>query len=145
LGSPIRPISFGFLGFVSLRRVLNLLKLTEFDRIDDPKEVEQDVLEEIDLNLVSYTFSTRGGDQHIYLNKVYQFKKKLQLLLVLFEFNGVINTPEMITVRALLIYCKTVKRCKTFTIDVLHFRKNHILNLYFLLLYVLFLFYTRKL
>ena len=77
MGSPIRPISFGFLGFVSLRRVLNLLKLTEFDRIDDPKEVEQDVLEEIDLNLVSYTFSTRGGDQHIYLNKVHQFKKKL--------------------------------------------------------------------
>jgi hypothetical protein len=38
--------------------------------IDDPNEVEQDVFEEIDPDLVSYTFSTRGGDQLIYLNKV---------------------------------------------------------------------------
>ena len=35
--------------------------------IDDLNEVEQDVLEEIDPDLVSYTFSTRGGDQLIYL------------------------------------------------------------------------------
>ena len=47
------------------------------DIIDDLNEVEQDVLEEIDPDLVSYTFSTRGGDQLIYLNKVYQIKKKL--------------------------------------------------------------------
>jgi hypothetical protein len=40
--------------------------------IDDLNEVEQDVLEEIDPDLVSYTFSTRDGDQLIYLNKVYQ-------------------------------------------------------------------------
>ena len=40
--------------------------------IDDPNEVEQDVLEEIDPNLVSYTVSTWGGDQLIYLNKEYQ-------------------------------------------------------------------------
>jgi hypothetical protein len=45
------------------------------EMIDDPNEVEQDVLEEIDPDLVSYTFSTRGGDQLIYLNKVYQIKK----------------------------------------------------------------------
>ena len=32
------------------------------DMIDDPNEVEQDVLEEIDPDLVSYTFSTRGGE-----------------------------------------------------------------------------------
>ena len=47
------------------------------EMIDDLNEVEQDVLEEIDPDLVSYTFSTRGGDQLIYLNKVYQIKKKL--------------------------------------------------------------------
>jgi hypothetical protein len=47
------------------------------DMIDDPNEEEQDVLERIDPDLVSYTFSTRGGDQLIYLNKVYQIKKKL--------------------------------------------------------------------
>ena len=41
--------------------------------IDDLNEVDQDVLEETD----PYTFSTRGGDQLIYLNKVYQIKKKL--------------------------------------------------------------------
>ena len=46
------------------------------DMIDDLNEVEQDVLEEIDPDLVSYTFSTRGGDQLIYQNKVYQIKKK---------------------------------------------------------------------
>jgi len=47
------------------------------EMIDDLNELEQDVLEEIDPDLVSYTFSTRGGDQLIYLNKVYQIKKKL--------------------------------------------------------------------
>jgi hypothetical protein len=31
--------------------------------IDDPDEAEQDVLEIIDLDLVSYTYSTRGEDQ----------------------------------------------------------------------------------
>jgi hypothetical protein len=35
--------------------------------IDDLNEVEQDVLEEIDPDLVSYTFSTRGGDQDLFL------------------------------------------------------------------------------
>jgi hypothetical protein len=45
--------------------------------IDDPYEVQQDVLEEIDPDLVSYTFSTRGVDQLIYLYKVYQIIKKL--------------------------------------------------------------------
>ena len=49
------------------------------EMIDDFNEVEQDVLEEIDPDLVSYTFSTRGGDQLIYQNKVYQIKKKLML------------------------------------------------------------------
>jgi hypothetical protein len=56
------------------------LTVTEFDMIDminDPNEIEQDVLEEIDPDLVSYTLSTRDGDQLIYLNKVYQIKKKL--------------------------------------------------------------------
>jgi len=56
------------------------LSVTEFDMIDminDPNEVEQDVLEEIDPDLVSHTLSTRDGDQLIYLNKVYQIKKKL--------------------------------------------------------------------
>jgi hypothetical protein len=51
------------------------LSAAEFDMINDPNEVEQDVLEEIDPDLVSYIFSTRG--QLIYLNKVYQIKKKL--------------------------------------------------------------------
>jgi len=45
---------------------------TLIEMIDDLNEVEQDVLEEIDPDLVSYTFSTRDGDQLIYLNKVYQ-------------------------------------------------------------------------
>jgi hypothetical protein len=36
--------------------------------IDDPHEPE-DVLEEIDPDLVSYTYSTRGWDQLIYLKK----------------------------------------------------------------------------
>ncbi len=31
--------------------------------IDDPDEAEQDVLEIIDPDLVSYTYSTRGEDQ----------------------------------------------------------------------------------
>ena len=53
--------------------------------IDDPK---QDVLEEIDPDLVSYTFSTRGGDQLIYLNKVYQIKKKLTTAAGLFRIAG---------------------------------------------------------
>ncbi len=42
------------------------------EMIDDLNEVEQDVLEKIDPDLVPYTFSTRGGDQLIYLNKVYK-------------------------------------------------------------------------
>jgi hypothetical protein len=45
--------------------------------IDDPDEAEQGVLEEIDPDLVSYTYSTRGRDQLIYLNEVYQIKKKI--------------------------------------------------------------------
>jgi len=53
--------------------------------IDDLNEVEQDVLKEIDPDLVSYTFSTRGGDQLIYLNKVYQIKKKFTTADVLFR------------------------------------------------------------
>ena len=40
------------------------------EMIDDLNEVEQDVLEEIDPDLVSYTFSTRGGDQLIYLSNL---------------------------------------------------------------------------
>ena len=39
---------------------------TILEMIDYLNEVEQDVLEEIDPDLVSYTFSTRGGDQLIY-------------------------------------------------------------------------------
>jgi hypothetical protein len=38
------------------------------EMIDYLNELEQDVLEEIDPDLVSYTFSTRGGDQPTYLN-----------------------------------------------------------------------------
>ena len=45
--------------------------------IDDPNEVEQDVLETIDPDLVSYTFSIRGGDQLLYFFKVCQIKKKI--------------------------------------------------------------------
>ena len=45
------------------------------DMIDVINEVEQDVLEEIDTDLVSY-----GGDQLIYLNKVYQIKKYIKLV-----------------------------------------------------------------
>ena len=68
LGSPIGPVPFGPLGFVSFRRVLQ--QINYYNMIDDPDEAELDVLEEIDPDLVSYTFSTRGGDQLIYLNKV---------------------------------------------------------------------------
>ena len=46
------------LGFVTLRRVLS-----EVNMIDDPDEAEQDVLEIIDPDLVSYTYNTRGEDQ----------------------------------------------------------------------------------
>ena len=61
--------------------------------IDDLNEVEQEVLEEIDPDLVSYTFSTRGGDQLIYLNKL---KRSYQLLLVLFGFNGVVKIVSIV-------------------------------------------------
>jgi chromosome segregation ATPase len=38
-----------------------------------------------------------------------------------------IKTSHIDALRALLIYCKTVKHCKTFTIDVLHFsQKPHL-------------------
>ena len=63
------------------------------EMIDDFNEVEQDVLEEIDPDLVSYTFSTRGGDQLIYLNKL---KRSYQLLLVLFGFNGVVKIVSIV-------------------------------------------------
>ena len=66
LGSPIPWVLLAYVEFL-----INL-SVTEFDN-----EVEQDVLEEIDPDMVSYTFSTRGGDQLIYLNKVYQIKKNL--------------------------------------------------------------------
>jgi hypothetical protein len=66
------------------------------DMIDDLNEVEQDVLEKIDPDLISYTFSTRGGDQLIYLNKVYQIKRSYLLLLVHFEFNGVVKIVSIV-------------------------------------------------
>jgi len=56
--------------------------------IDDPNEVEQD----IDPDLVSYTFSTRGGDQLIYLNKVHQIKKKLPTAAGPFRFQKKVTT-----------------------------------------------------
>jgi hypothetical protein len=40
-----------------------LYTLYEVNMIDDPDEAEQDVLEIIDPDLVSYTYSTRGKDQ----------------------------------------------------------------------------------
>ena len=76
--------------------------------IDDPNEVEQDVLEEIDPDLVSYTFSTRGGDQLIYLNKVYQIKKKLTTA------DGLIRIQWR---------CKDREHCKT-TVRLLSLREN---------------------
>jgi len=78
------------------------------EMIDDLNEVEQDVLEEIDHDLVSYTFSTRGGDQLIYLNQVYQIKKKLPT----------VAGPFRIQWR-----CKDREHCKT-TVRLLSLREN---------------------
>ena len=78
------------------------------EMIDDLNEVEQDVLEEIDPDLVSYSFSTRGGDQLIYLNKVYQIKKKLTTA------DGLIRIQWR---------CKDREHCKT-TVRLLSLREN---------------------
>ena len=78
------------------------------DMIDDLNEVEQDVLEEIDPDLVSYTFSTRGGDQLIYQNKVYQIKKKLTTAAGLFRIQW---------------RCKDREHCRT-TVRLLSLREN---------------------
>ena len=78
------------------------------DMIDDLNEVEQDVLENIVSDLVSYTFSTRGGDQLIYLNKVYQLKKKLPTA----------AGPFRIQWR-----CKDRENCRT-TVRLLSLREN---------------------
>ena len=42
--------------------------------IDDPDEAEHDVLEEIDPDLISYTYSARGGDQFFILTKYIKLK-----------------------------------------------------------------------
>ena len=78
------------------------------EMIDDLNEVEQDVLEEIDPDLVSYSFSTRGGDQLIYLYKVYQIKKKLTTA------DGLIRIQWR---------CKDREHCKT-TVRLLSLREN---------------------
>ena len=78
------------------------------EMIDYLNEVEQDVLEEIDPDLVSYTFSTRGGDQLIYLNKVYQIKKKLTTA------DGLIRIQWR---------CKDREHCRT-TVRLLSLREN---------------------
>jgi hypothetical protein len=80
--------------------------------IDDPNEVKQDVLEEIHPDLVSYTFSTRGGNQLIHLNKVYQIKKKLPTA----------ADPFRIQWR-----CKDREHCKT-TVRLLSLRENRLLQ-----------------
>ena len=41
------------------------LKLCEVNMIDDPDEAEHYVFEEIDPDLISYTYSVRGWDQLI--------------------------------------------------------------------------------
>ena len=76
------------------------------EMIDDLNEVEQDVLEEIDPDLVSYTFSTRGGDQLIYLNKVYQIKK----------FSN-----------CFWYFCKDREHCRT-TVRLLSLRENRLVQ-----------------
>ena len=43
------------------------------------EDVNED-LNEIDPELISYSTTTRGGEQMIYLNKVYQIKKKIETL-----------------------------------------------------------------
>ena len=43
------------------------------------EDVNED-LNEIDPKLISYSTTTRGGEQMIYLNKVYQIKKKIETL-----------------------------------------------------------------
>ena len=80
--------------------------------IDDPIEAGQDVLEEIDPDLVSYTVSTRGGDQLIYLNKVYQIKKKISTA----------AGPFRIQWR-----CKDREHCKT-TVRLLSLREDPLLQ-----------------
>jgi hypothetical protein len=44
--------------------------------------IEDDIeeLNEIDPELMTYSTTTRGGEQMIYLSKVYQIKKKIQTL-----------------------------------------------------------------
>jgi hypothetical protein len=44
------------------------------------EEEDNDDLNVIDPELISYSTTTRGGEQMIYLNKVYQIKKKIQTL-----------------------------------------------------------------
>ena len=48
--------------------------------IDDPDDAEQDLLEEIDPDLISCTFSTRGGDQLNYFLKIIRFKDDIYCL-----------------------------------------------------------------
>ena len=43
------------------------------------EDVNED-LNENDPELISYSTTTRGGEQMIYLNKVYQIKKKIETL-----------------------------------------------------------------
>ena len=80
--------------------------------IDDPIEAGQDVLEEIDPDLVSFTVSTRGGDQLIYLNKVYQIKKKLSTAAGSFRIQW---------------RCKDREHCKT-TVRLLSLREDPLFN-----------------
>ena len=49
------------------------------DFIEMIEDVNED-LNEIDPELISYSTTTRGGEQMIYLNKVYQIKKKIETL-----------------------------------------------------------------
>ena len=43
-------------------------------------EEDNEDLNEIDPELMSYSTTTRDGEQMIYFNKVYQIKKKIQTL-----------------------------------------------------------------
>jgi hypothetical protein len=54
------------------------------------EEEDNDDLNVIDPELISYSTTTRGGEQMIYLNKVYQIKK-FKHYMVIFVYNGIVK------------------------------------------------------
>ena len=55
------------------------------------EEEDNEDLNVIDPELISYSTTTRGGEHMIYLNKVYQIKKKFKPYMVIFVYNGIVK------------------------------------------------------